>query len=147
MPAMIRRLALVLSLVSLPALAGEITCPDLATVEQVGNCGTEQELKMGYAGYCSDNQRMYDKEDQICLSLDNYKKAKDVSLWEAGPFQGYVHCSLPAETVKASKFRQVGVLRVGSMTRVVCSYDNDVDLTFRTKAPCAAEGGKVTCKE
>ena len=144
-----RRLALVfaLSLLSLPALSAEVACPDLSAVQQVGNCGTESELKIGYAGYCSDNRRMYDKEDQICLSLDNYRKAKDVSLWETGDFQGYVHCSLPVETVRASRFKQMGVLRVGSMTRVVCSYENGLDFTYRTKAICTAQGEKAVCKD
>lgn len=146
-PTMIRRLAFVLSLVALPALAGEVTCPDLATVQQVGTCSTEQELKWGFTGYCSDNQRMYDKEDGTCLSLEHYKKIKDVSLWEAGEFQGYLHCSLPPETIKASKFKHMGAIRIGAMTRVVCTYDNGLDLTYRTKGACKVEGDKAVCAD
>jgi hypothetical protein len=144
---MIRRLALVLSLVSLPALAGEVTCPDLAAIQQVGVCPSEQELKIGFNGYCSDNQRMYDKEDGTCLSLEHYKKLKDVSLWEAGEFQGYLHCSNTAETIKVAKFKHMGAIRIGAMTRVVCTYDNNIDLTYRTKAACKVEGDKAVCKD
>lgn len=144
---MIRRLAFVLSLVSLPAMASEITCPELSAAQQVGTCASEQELKWGFTGYCSDNQRLYDKAEDTCLSEEHYKKLKDVSLWEAGEFQGYLHCSQPAETIKASKFKHIGAIRIGAMTRVVCTYDNGLDLTYRTKAPCTIEGDKAVCKD
>ncbi|BAE50393.1 hypothetical protein amb1589 [Paramagnetospirillum magneticum AMB-1] len=146
-PAMIRRLAFALCLVALPAVAAEVTCPDLSAAQQVGNCASEEELKFGFTGYCSDNQRLYDKEDGTCLSLDHYKKIKDVALWEAGEFQGFLHCSKSAETIKASKLKHMGALRVGAMTRVVCSYDNGLDLTYRTKAACTVEGNKAVCKD
>ncbi|MBI3445563.1 MAG: hypothetical protein HY055_09435 [Magnetospirillum sp.] len=144
---MIRRLAVFLSLVSLPALAGEVLCPDLGAAVQVGSCASEAELKWGFTGYCGDNARLYDKDDQICLSPENYNKVKDVSLWEVGEFQGYLHCSLSPATVKASKFQSLGIIRTGSMTRVVCSYDNGLDLTYRTKAVCATQGDKAVCKD
>jgi len=144
---MIRRLAFVLSLVALPAVASEVTCPDLAAIAQVGTCASEPELKLGFTGYCSDNQRLYDKEDGTCLSFDHYKKVKDVSLWEAGEFQGYLHCSQPAEAIKASRYKHMGAIRIGAMTRVVCTYDNGIDLTYRTKASCAVEGDKAVCKD
>ncbi|KIM00248.1 Benzoate 1 2-dioxygenase [Paramagnetospirillum magnetotacticum MS-1] len=144
---MIRRLAFALCLIALPVTGAEVICPDLSTAQQVGNCASEQELKFSFTGYCSDNQRLYDKEDGSCLSLEHYKKIKDVSLWEAGEFQGYLHCSLPAETIRASKLHHMGAVRIGPMTRVVCSYDNGLDLTYRTKAPCTVEGSRAVCKD
>ncbi|WP_096700676.1 hypothetical protein [Magnetospirillum sp. 15-1] len=144
---MIRRLAFVLSLISLPALAAEVTCPDLSAAQQVGACASEQELKWGFTGYCGDDQRLYGKAEDTCLSEEHYRKVKDVSLWEVGEFQGYLHCSKPAETIRSSKFKSIGAIRIGSMTRVVCSYDNGLDLTYRTKAPCSVEGGKAVCKD
>ncbi len=139
-------LAALLAAVAAPAAAETIACPDLSSAAQVGSCPTEQELKWGYTGYCSDNARMYDKDGDTCVSLENYKALKDVALWEAGEFQGYLSCSLPAATVKASKAAGVTVDRAGTMTRVTCSYDNGLRLSIRTRQTCRAEGGAAVCE-
>ncbi len=145
---MIRRLAAILCLIAGPVLAGDVNCPDRSTVIQVGNCPTEDELKIGFNGYCSDNARMYDKDNgDTCVTYDNYKKLKDIALWEAGEFQGYLHCSRSAEAHKAAKLFGVKVLRTGKLTRVVCAYDDGEEMTLRTRAECSAEGNKAVCKD
>ncbi|MEW5728132.1 MAG: hypothetical protein AB1918_09940 [Pseudomonadota bacterium] len=138
--------AAILCLAAPAALAETIACPDLSAAAQVGSCPTPQELKWGFTGYCSDNARMTDKDAVTCTSIEEYKKLKDVALWEAGEFQGYLHCSLPAATVKASKPSGVKVDRAGTMNRVTCSYDNDVALSWRTRKSCRAEGTTAVCE-
>ncbi len=147
---MIRRLCVIACLVSLPAFAGEVGCPDMSTAIQVGLCPSEQELKWGFDGFCGDNARLYEKSNpdgDTCVSMDNYKKIKDVSLWEAGEFQGYLHCSRPAEQHKAAKFISVGVGQIGSMNRIVCSYEGGDDMTMRTRAKCSVSGDKAVCAD
>ncbi|OAN53193.1 hypothetical protein A6A04_14670 [Paramagnetospirillum marisnigri] len=138
-------------LLSLPALAGEVACPDMATAVQVGDCPSEAELKWGFDGYCGDNARIYDKSNpdgDTCVSMDNYKKLKNVALWEAGEFQGYLHCSRSAEQHKSAKLQSVGLApRQGRINRVVCSYDGGDDMTLRIRADCKMEGGKAICAE
>ncbi|WP_173981698.1 hypothetical protein [Magnetospirillum sp. SS-4] len=145
---MIRRLAAILCVATFPAMAGEVACPDLATAVQVGDCPTEKELMTGFNGYCSDNARIYDKGDgDTCHSLDNYKKLKDTALWEAGDFQGYLHCATPAETRKNSKLFGIKVLRTTKITRVICTYDNGEEMTLRTRAECTVQGKTAMCKD
>ncbi|TAN70888.1 MAG: hypothetical protein EPN20_05140 [Magnetospirillum sp.] len=146
---MIRRLALALCLISVPAIADEVACPDMTTAVQVGACPTEDELKWGYTGYCGDNARLYDKEAEgdTCVTIENYKKLKDVALWEAGEFQGYLHCSLPAEAHRAAKPAGIGIRKTGKLTRVTCTYDGGQDMTLRIRADCTKSGDKAVCTE
>lgn len=147
---MIRRLVLLACCLSLPAFAGEIRCPDLSSAIQAGQCASEQELKWGFDGFCGDNARLYDKanpDGDTCVSMENYKKLKDVSLWEAGEFQGYLHCSRTAEQHKSAKLVQLGVGKIGAVTRVVCSYEGGADLSLRLRADCVAQGDMAVCKD
>lgn len=144
---MIHRLAVVLCLASVPAFAAEYTCPDMATIIQVGNCASELELQAGFVGYCSDNARMYDKDDTSCLSFDHYKKLKDVALWEGGEFQGYLHCGQTPEARKAVKSNGMHVAKLGKLTRVVCTYENGTEMALRTRTECTVQGDKTVCKD
>jgi len=125
-----------------PAIAETISCPDLAQAVQVGACPSEDELRYTYTGYCSDNARMYDMKDDVCSSFENYRKLKNVVLWESGDgaFSGYLSCDLQASTVKAAPVATLAVARKGNMTRVVCTYGDGVILSHRTKQSCRAEG-------
>jgi hypothetical protein len=125
-----------------PAIAETISCPDLAQAVQVGTCPSEDELRYTYTGYCSDNARMYDMKDDVCSSFENYRKLKNVVLWESGDgaFSGYLSCDLQASTVKAAPVATLAVARKGNMTRVVCTYGDGVILSHRTKQSCRAEG-------
>lgn len=133
-------------LAAVPASAAELACPPLSTAKQVGNCPTEEELRIGFNGYCSDNARAYDKaEDVTCLSFENYRKKKNVSLWEAGDgsFEAYLSCEGGEDAVKARKALQVGVARVGAMTKVGCDYEGEITFIKRTKAQCRVVGDRA----
>ena len=124
------------------ALAGSVSCPDLAQAVQVGACPSEEELRYTYTGYCSDNARMYDTKDDVCSSFQNYRKLKNVVLWESGDgtFSGYLSCDLPAARVRSDVATTIAAVRQGSVTRVVCTYGTGVTLTHRTKLACRVEG-------
>ena len=86
-------LALTLSLgAALPALAETIVCPDPAKAVQVATCPSEEELKYTYNGFCGDDRRLYAKDIDTCASYENYRKEKNLALWESadGVFQAYL---------------------------------------------------------
>lgn len=125
-----------------PALAGEIACPDLATAVQVATCPSEEELKYTYTGYCSDNARMYGKDKDTCATYENYRKLKNVALWESadGAFHAYLSCDLAPAAIKAAKPKRVGVGPAGKLTRVACDYGDDIVFAYRTRAACKPAG-------
>lgn len=136
-------IALVLTLgAALPALAESLACPDPAAAVQVATCPSEEELKYTFIGYCSDNARMYGKDTDTCASYQNYRKLKNVALWESkdGAFQAYVSCDLPAGTLKNLKPASIAVTKQGKLTRLACSYPEGVTFTYRTKAQCKVQG-------
>lgn len=121
--------------------AGTLACPDLATAVQVGNCPTEEDLKYGYIGYCSDNARMYETDDN-CSDFQRYRRLKNVANWEAGggAFQAYLSCELSPATIKAARATGIAVSRQGNITRVACSYPQGIVFTHRAKGQCKVEG-------
>lgn len=141
------RWCLLFALVSLPAAAETVSCPDLAAAVQVAPCPPEEELRYTYTGYCADNARLYGKDNEDCASFEAYKRLKNVALWEAagGAFHTYLSCEPPAADLKAAKATQIAVVRKGTLTQVVCSYGDKVRFTYRTKAACRIEGDKAIC--
>ena len=145
--------SLLLCGLSIPASAGMLGCPDLATVVQVGACPSEDELKYTFKGYCSDNARMYDQGEQVCTDYALYRRLKNVSLWETkdGRFDGYVSCETGPVPLAQGRAVKLAISKQGSVTRVACSYDVGVTLTHRTKARCTVavadcSGTPDTCK-
>lgn len=131
-----------------PAAAAEYSCPNMADIVQVGTCPTEAEMKWGFVGYCSDNARIYDKDGKdICTDIERYKEAKNVSLWEAGEFQGYLSCTLPEQALKASRLEHAGIAKAGAITRIVCRYDGGHEMVLRTRASCEMKDGKAVCAD
>jgi len=131
--------------IALPAAAADIPCPDLATATQVAACPTEDELRYTFMGYCGDNARLYGKDAITCTSLENYKKLKNIALWETagGEFQSYVSCELDTAVVKAAKPLRIAVDTVGkggTLRRITCDYEHDIVFTQRTRAACKVEG-------
>jgi hypothetical protein len=126
----------------LPAVAGELACPDLAAAVQVATCPSDEELKYTFTGYCSDNERMYGKSDATCTSFENYRKLKNVALWESadGEFQAYVSCDLAPAAIKAAKPVRVAVGKAGKLTRVACDYGGGIAFAHRSRATCKVEG-------
>lgn len=138
-----RHVALALLALPTAALADTVACPDLTTAVQVATCPSEDELRHTFTGFCSDNARIYNwNEESVCTDYSLYRRLKNVALWEAkgGDFQGYVSCDLPKEQVKAAKPTKIAVVAKGKLTRVVCSYSGDISFAYRTKAQCKVEG-------
>lgn len=134
--------ALFLLLASNLAGAETLACPSLATAVQVGTCPTEEELKYTFTGYCSDNARMYDKADATCADYQNYRKLKNIVLWESadGEFHAYLSCDLTPAAVKGAAAARVSIGKQGTMTRVLCSYGEGIAFAHRTRAACKVEG-------
>lgn len=131
---------------SFPAMAETVICPDLAGAVKVGVCPTEDELKFTYTGYCADNSRIYKRDNEACLDYKDYRKMKNVVLWESkdGTFHAYVSCEMPEKQLRAAKAASVAVAKQGNMTRVVCGYGNDLSFVHRTRAECKADTAE-TC--
>jgi len=148
-------LALALSLgMALPALAETIACPDPAKAVQVATCPSEEELQYTFNGFCSDDRRLYAKDHDTCASYENYRKEKNVALWESadGTFHAYLSCDQPAGALKNLKPASIAVSKQGTLTRLACSYPKGVTFTYRTKAQCKVQGNgncaadAATCK-
>lgn len=137
-----RTLALVFVLgLPLAVRAETIVCPDPARAVQIATCPSEEELKYTFNGFCSDDRRLYAKDTDTCASYENYRKVKNIALWEAadGAFHAYISCDLPAQTLKQLRPTAIAATRQGSLTRVVCSYGDQLTFTYRTKAACKVQ--------
>ena len=139
-----RRFILLAAGIVFPALAsaGEVSCPDLARAVQVAPCPSEEELQYTFNGFCSDNSRLYAKDMDTCVSYQNYRKVKNIALWESkdGAFQAYISCDLPAGALKNLKPAAIAVTKQGKLTRLACSYPEGILFTHRTKAQCKVHG-------
>jgi hypothetical protein len=131
-------LALFAAVLSLPATAARLACPDLASAVQVNACPTDEELKFTYNGYCSDNAKAYAKETDSCVRYEDYRRMKNVARWESkdGEFDAYVSCDLPADKFRALKATGMKVVQQGKLTKLVCSYPGGISFSFRTKGAC-----------
>jgi hypothetical protein len=152
--AMRKKLPLLLLLLTAPlagpAAAETLTCPDLASAVQVATCPSEEELNYTYIGFCSDNARLYGRDGDTCESFDNYRKVKNIALWESadGRFSGYLSCNGSADSIRAARPLRMATLQLRNVTQLVCEYGEGISLTYRTRAQCTVEedcsGG--TCK-
>lgn len=134
---------------SLNGLAAELVCPDLATAVQVAPCPTDEELSYTYKGYCGDNNRLYGKEAEVCAEFENYRKLKNIALWESadGEFSGYVSCDLPAASLRAATAQSMKLAKQGGVTRLVCAYGGNLSFTHRTRAECSVQGSGACAGE
>lgn len=132
-----------LALVCVAKLAGAqpLACPDLAAAVQVGVCPTEEELRYTFTGYCSDNARLYERADSPCANFENYRRLKNVVLWESadGEFQAYLSCNLSADAVRGAKPARIAVGKSGTLNRVECGYGEGITFAHRTRATCRVE--------
>ena len=138
---MIRRhvtLAALCGVLSLPVMAETVQCPDLASAVRVGTCPSEDELKLTYVGYCSDNARIYRRDNEACLDYQDYRKMKNIALWESkdGEFNAYVSCDLPDARVREARASSVSVAKQSGMTRLMCGYGEGVTFVRRSRAEC-----------
>lgn len=135
------------------AAATTLGCPDLSQATQVGACPSEEELQYTFSGYCSDDNKAYRGETDVCTDYQRYRALKNVALWESidGRFDGYVSCALPPATVRAAKAQGMQLFKQGKMNRLVCSYPQGLTFTHRTRAQCVVEaarcsGGDAQCQ-
>ena len=137
--------ALLLATLNLSASAAQFACPDLATARQVNACPSEDELQHTYNGFCSDDKKVYGGETDNCLRYKDYRAMKNTARWESadGAFDGYVSCDLPKAKVQAMKAAGMKIEKQGTITKLVCSYTNDVRFTLRTKGACKVDDDKA----
>ena len=102
--------SLLLSAALTPAFAETLSCPELRHAVQVGACPSEAELRFTFNGFCSADARAYGNDAELCIDYGNYRKRKNVSLWESGDgrFHAYVSCDLTTARVQAMAGRHVG---------------------------------------
>jgi hypothetical protein len=146
-PALVFALLLTSAAPTALATPAPVSCPELSNAVQAGTCPSEEDLLFTFNGYCSDNARIYGKGAEVCTNYANYRKLKNIVLWETpdGNFQAYVSCDLPGESFKARKPSAVAVSKQGKMTRLACSYGEGVTFTYRTRAECRVENAEA-CK-
>ncbi len=136
----LRLLCLVLcaNLMTQPAWAARLACPDLSAAVQVNGCPTEEELQYTYTGYCSDNAKAYARETDACLRYADYWKMKNTVLWESkdGVFSAYLSCDLPLAELKAMRPTTMKIERQGKLSKLACSYPQGVKFTYRTRENC-----------
>jgi len=148
-------LALFLLLPALTAGAAEkLSCPNLVTAMQVGNCPSEVELQFTFNGFCSDNRRMYQDDAALCTDYRDYRQHKNVVAWESqdGAFMAYLSCDLPAASVKVARVIRIEVARQGRISRVACHYGEGITFTHRSRreyrlaGPAECAGSPVSCQ-
>lgn len=128
--------------VATSASGAGLACPDIAEARQVAVCPSAEELEYTFLGYCGDNARLYGRDGDTCESFENYRKVKDIALWESadGAFSGYVSCATAPAAVRAAGPVRMTVERKGTLTLLTCSYGDDIRLVHRTKAACEVLG-------
>lgn len=121
--------------------AAPLGCPDLSQATQVGACPSEEELQYTFSGYCSDDNKAYRGETDVCTDYQLYRELKNVALWESGDgrFSAYVSCGQSPAAVRAAKAQGMQLLKQGKMNRLVCSYPQGLAFTHRTRAQCVVE--------
>ncbi len=141
--------ALLAATLSCSAGAAQFACPDLASAAQINACPSDEELKHTYNGYCSDNAKAYANQTDSCIRYEDYRQMKNVALWESkdGSFDSYVSCDLPVAKVKALKASSMKVVVQGKLTKLVCTYPNGINFTYRTKAACKIDNDKACAAE
>ncbi len=126
---------------ALPAGAATVACPDLAAAVQVAACPSDEELRYTFTGYCSDNNRSYRGDTDVCTDFSAYRRLKNVALWESadGNFNAYVSCDRAPAEVKAAQPVTIRLGRQGGINLLVCGYGEGLSFTWRTRATCRAE--------
>lgn len=138
-------LAVFLAALSLSASAATLLCPDLSRAVQVNGCPTEEELKYTYTGFCSDASKAYANQTDSCIRYEDYRAMKNVAMWESqdGVFAGYVSCAVPAAQIRTLKATGMSVATQGKLKKLVCSYPNEINFTYRTKGACVVDNEKA----
>jgi hypothetical protein len=132
------RIAVCLAALAQPVAAANVACPDLATAVQVAACPAEEELRYTFNGFCGSDAQAYKGETGVCTDYQNYRRLKNVALWESadGAFNAYVSCDRAPAGVRAARVSSLRVVRQGKMNLLICSYGDGLNFTLRTRAEC-----------
>lgn len=124
-----------------PVLAETVSCPDLSQARQVGACPSEEELKYTFTGYCSDDNKAYRGETDVCTDYQAYRSLKNVALWESadGLFSAYLSCGPTGAKLPQRGTFTLRALPQGKLTRLVCNYAEGIAFTHRTRAQCRVD--------
>jgi hypothetical protein len=133
------------ALFSLPTAATELVCPDLSALVQVNGCPTEEQLQFTYVGYCSDDANSYGNKTDSCIAYADYRKLKNLARWESadGQFDGYLSCDLPPAQWRTQKPSSIALVMQGKIAKVVCSYPQGINLTYRSRETCVVADAKA----
>lgn len=140
-------IAVCLATLTLPAAATSVSCPDLATAVQVAACPAEEELRYTFNGFCGSDAQAYKGETGVCTDYQNYRRLKNVALWESadGAFSAYVSCDRAPAEVKAARVASLRITRQGKINLLICGYGEGLNFTLRTRAECRLDGGGAIC--
>lgn len=120
-----------------PALAASQTlvCPSLAQVRQVNACPTDEQLRAGFLGYCSDDSKAYQGQTELCTDFERFRHWKNTALWESadGAFGGYRHCEAPAASATLGR---MWLVQKGPIRVLQCEYSDGTVLSHRTRKTC-----------
>ena len=132
------RIAVCLVALAHPVAAASISCPDLAMAVQVAACPAEEELRYTFSGFCGSDAQAYKGETGVCTDYQNYRRLKNVALWESadGAFSAYVSCDRPPAEVRAARVSSLRIARQGKINLLICSYGDGLKFTLRTRAEC-----------
>lgn len=137
-----------LAILAVPTVeAAEIGCPDLAQAVQVASCPSDEELRYTFTGYCSDNNRSYKGDADVCTDFERYRRLKNVALWESadGNFSAYVSCDRAPASVRSARPGTVRVARQGSITILSCGYGDGLTFSHRTRGACRVGDAAKAC--
>lgn len=133
---------LLLAAASTSSAAETLSCPDLATAVRVGNCPSETDLQYTFTGYCSDNRRMYEQDTGACTDYQEYRRQKNLALWESadGSFEAYLSCDLPVEAIKTARAVRISSSKQKAISLLTCSYGEGISFTYRSRLLCTIAG-------
>jgi hypothetical protein len=114
-------------------------------MRQVGACPSEEELQYTFTGYCSDDNKAYRGETDVCTNYQAYRAMKNVALWESvdGRFDAYVSCAKNQARLSPPTAISMRAVTLGKLTRLVCAYGDGLAFTHRTRAQCSV--GVASC--
>lgn len=127
----------------------QVSCPSLSTAEKLGDCPSDTDLKNLYRETCSP---MLERQGE-CTPYDKFAKSKNKALWAAmsanEEFLSYIQCTLPDDTIKASKIVSIDTKCDQKTGRCVanCGYENGVKFSLRVQGSCeTTTRQKIDCQ-
>lgn len=134
----VRPVSLALAVLLLaPVVAGSETlvCPSLEQTRQVNACPTDEQLRVSFLGFCSDDNKAYQGQTDPCTDFERFRRWKNTALWESadGVFGGYRSCEAPAASATLARLQ---LDKKGPIQVVQCAYSDGTVLSHRTRKTC-----------